>query len=407
MAVFSYRLSSRQRPITVEGYRDRARRALPGMIWAYVDHGAETETTMRANRDAFAQYALRSRVLTGRVPADLKTTVAGRELSLPVLLAPTGLTGLSHWSGELGAARAAERAGTVAIVSTASTYTLEEIAQGTGEDHFFQLYPCSDASGLQDPTLGLMRRAQDAGYSALFVTVDVQALGNREYERLRGMGNPPVLTPARVLDALGHPRWCYRFVRDKRVSARNLVAAGGARAAVKSLTAHARIINPHMNWDDIRWMRDKWQGRFYIKGILDAEDAERAVAIGADGVVVSNHGGRQLDHALASLHALPAISAAIGDRGEVILDGGVRRGSDVVKALCLGASAVCIGRPYLYGLAADGPAGVEAVLRIFREEISRTLTLMGVPSLADLNSGWLIPAVPDRLKDRDQISAGG
>lgn len=390
MSAFKYKLSSRQPPITVEGYRERARRVLPDMVWAYVDHGAESETTMRANRDAFSQYALRSRVLAGKVPNDLKTVVAGRELALPVLLAPTGLTGLSHWSGELGAARAAERRGTVAIVSTASTYTVEEIANGTTANHFFQLYPCSDASGLEHPTLGLMQRAHDAGFSSLFVTVDVQALGNREYERTRGMGNPPVLTPARAFDAVRHPRWCYHYLKDKRVSARNLVAAGGASAAVKSATAHARIVNPLMNWDDIAWMREKWHGRFYVKGILAAEDAERAVAIGADGVVVSNHGGRQLDHALATLHALPGIADAIGERAEVILDGGVRRGSDVIKALCLGASAVCVGRPYLYGLAVDGPAGVEAVLGIFQAEITRTMTLMGVSALAELNPSWVI-----------------
>jgi L-lactate dehydrogenase (cytochrome)/(S)-mandelate dehydrogenase len=407
MGAFTYKLSNRQPPITVEAYRERARRVLPDMVWAYVDHGAESETTMRANRSAFSQYALRSRVLAGKVPADLTTRVAGRELRLPVLLAPTGLTGLSHWSGELGAAQAAERQGTVAIVSTASTYTLEEIAAGTTAGHFFQLYPCSDAGGLEHPTLALMERAHDAGFSSLFVTVDVQALGNREYERTRGMGNPPVLTPARVFDAMRRPRWCYHYLKDKRVSARNLVAAGGARAAARSATAHARIVNPLMNWDDIAWMRDRWQGRFYVKGILAAEDADRAVAIGADGVVVSNHGGRQLDHAPATLDALPGIAAAIGQRAEVILDGGVRRGTDVIKALCLGASAVCIGRPYLYGLAAGGPAGVEAVLGIFHAEISRTLTLMGVPSLADLSPGWVIPAPLDKHEHADQIPAGG
>jgi L-lactate dehydrogenase (cytochrome)/(S)-mandelate dehydrogenase len=394
MTSFTYRLSGQTGPLTIEDYRKRARRAVPDMVWAYIDHGAESETTMRANRGAFADYALRSRVLRGSKPGTLQTSVAGRQLSLPVLLAPTGLTGMTHWTGELGAARAAEEAGTVAVLSTASTYTIEEVAQGTKTDHFFQLYPCADDSGMADPTLRLMRRAEDAGFGALFVTVDVQALGKRVVERTRGMGNQPVLTPRRIADALWHPRWCYHFVRDQRISARNLVAAGGARAAVKSVTAHARLVNPEMGWDDVAWMRDKWPGRFYIKGILDAADAERAVAIGADGVVVSNHGGRQLDHAPATLHALPAVSAAVGSRAEVILDGGVRRGSDVIKALCLGATAVAIGRPYLYGLAVGGQAGVASVLKILREEMTTTLTLMGVTSLAELDRTWLLPAHP-------------
>jgi L-lactate dehydrogenase (cytochrome)/(S)-mandelate dehydrogenase len=391
MTAFTYRLSGRTRPLTVDDYRRRARRAVPDMVWAYIDHGAETETTMRANCDAFGDYALRSRVLRGQVPGDLQTTVAGRQLSLPVLLAPTGLTGMTHWTGELGAARAAEAAGTVAVLSTASTYTIEEVAQGTTAGHFFQLYPCADDSGLASPTLQLMRRAEEAGMGALFVTVDVQALGRRQVERTRGLGNPPVLTPWRIADALRHPRWSYHFLKDQRVSARNLVAAGGARAAVKSVTAHARLVNPQMDWDDVSWMRDKWPGRFYIKGILDPSDAERAVALGADGVVVSNHGGRQLDQAPATLRALPAISEAVGSRAEVILDGGVRRGSDVIKALCLGATCVAIGRPYLYGLAVAGPAGVVSVLDILRSEIVTTLTLMGVASLAELDRSWLLP----------------
>jgi L-lactate dehydrogenase (cytochrome)/(S)-mandelate dehydrogenase len=257
VSVFSYRLSGRAGPMTVEAYRVRARRSVPDMVWAYVDHGAESETTMHANRAAFGDYALRSRVLRGQTPTSLDTVVAERRLSVPVLLSPTGLTGMSHWTGELGAAQAAEQAGTVAIVSTASTYTVEEIAQGTAADHFFQLYPCADDSGLENLTLQLMRRAADAGFGALFVTVDVPALGKREIERTRGMGNPPVLTPRRIADALRHPRWCYRFVTQQRVSARNLVAAGGARAAVKSVTAHARLVNSQMSWDDVAWMRDK------------------------------------------------------------------------------------------------------------------------------------------------------
>jgi isopentenyl diphosphate isomerase/L-lactate dehydrogenase-like FMN-dependent dehydrogenase len=395
VSAFRYQLSSRSRPITVEGYRRRARRVLPDMVWAYVDFGSETETTLRANCDAFARWSLRTKVLTGVAAVDLTTSVAGTSISLPILLAPTGLVGLTHWSGEAGVAQAAERAGTLSIVSTSSTYTFEEVATATSRNHHFQLYPCSDENGLENLTLGLMQRAQRSGYEAMFVTVDVPAVGNREAERRRGMGNPPVLTPRRVINGALHPRWSYNFMRHKRVSARNLIDRGGAKAAVASVATYMRMINPELNWDHLAWMRQQWKGPLFVKGILEADDAERAVALGADGVVVSNHGGRQLDYAMAALDALPAIAARVGGRAEVILDGGVRRGSDVVKALCLGADAVCIGRPYLYGLAAEGPAGVEGVIEILREEMLRTMTLMGVSELNSLDRSCVVPVGTD------------
>jgi isopentenyl diphosphate isomerase/L-lactate dehydrogenase-like FMN-dependent dehydrogenase len=389
MSAFRFALSGRKQPVSVEEYRQVARRAIPGMVWAYIENGAETESALHSNQAVFSRYRFRPRALSGRLPRDVKVTVAGRELNLPVLLAPTGLTGLTHWTGEIAAARAAERSGTLAILSTASTYTLEEVAKASTSSHFFQLYPCSNASGSENPTRDLMARAERAGYDALFVTIDVPVVGNRDRERSRGMGNPPVLTPARLADAARHPRWCYHFFKDQRVSARNLVAAGGARAAVASVTAQTRLLNPYLSWEDIAWMRDAWPRRLFVKGILSPEDAAAAIGVGADGVVVSNHGGRQLDHAPATLDVLPAVVEAVGGRGEVILDGGIRRGSDVVKALCLGASVVCIGRPYLYGLAAGGQSGVEAILDILRDEITRTLTLLGATSLDELGPQWL------------------
>jgi L-lactate dehydrogenase (cytochrome)/(S)-mandelate dehydrogenase len=206
------------------------------------------------------------------------------------------------------------------------------------------------------------------------------------------MGNPPVITPARLLNAATHPKWWLAYLRHRRISARNLVESVGARAAVQSLRVQFTMMRSELNWDDFKWMRDHWDGPLYIKGVLDAEDAEMAVNLGATGVVVSNHGGRQLDGAVATLDALPAIADRLGRRAEILLDGGVRRGSDVVKALCLGATAVCIGRPYVYGMAARGPAGAEHVVNIFREEISRTLTLMGVRSVKELDRSWLLPA---------------
>lgn len=374
-------------------YRRLARRAVPDFVWAYVDYGAEDLQTLRANREAFGRYMLKTRVLTGNEGSDLSVSVAGQTISLPVLLAPTGLVGLSHWSGEVGAAQAAERSGTLSILSTVGSYSYEEVADATSRDHFFQLYPWRDlAAGRHDLTLSLIQRAQRAGYKAMFVTVDVPVLGNRESERKRGTRNPPVLTPARILNAATRPRWAAGFVRHQRISGRNLVDEVGARAAVQALNVQYTMMRPELNWDDFAWMREHWNGPLYIKGVLDPDDAEHAVSLGATGVVVSNHGGRQLDGSSAALDALPAIADRVGHHAEVLLDGGIRRGTDVIKALCLGATAVCIGRPYLYGMAARGPAGAEHILTIFREEITRSLTLMGIASIKELDRTWLLPA---------------
>jgi isopentenyl diphosphate isomerase/L-lactate dehydrogenase-like FMN-dependent dehydrogenase len=393
MPAFKYQLSHRLGPFSVEDYRRRAVRKVPDMVWSYVDFGAEDLTTMHANRSAFDRYAFRRRVLTGKEATDLRVEVAGAELSLPVLLSPLGSVGLSHWAGERGVAQAAERAGTRSIVSTAATYTWEEIAAGTSEDHFFQLYPWTDgANGAHELTLSLIKRAERAGYGALFLTVDVPAPGNREVEKRMGMGHPPVMTPGRVLDAALKPRWVAGFLRHRRMALRNLVDQSGARAAVESVGTQLRMMRAELSWDDFSWVRDNWKGPLFIKGVVDADDAQKAVDLGADGVVVSNHGGRQLDGDVAALDALPAIAARVGGRADVLLEGGVRRGSDVVKALCLGAKAVCVGRPYMYGLGAAGPAGVEDVVRILREETARVMTLMGVERLDELNQSLLLPA---------------
>jgi len=357
------------------------------MVWAYVDGGAEDMATLRDNRSAFGRWNLRQRVLTGLPPGeDLGVEIAGVGLDLPVLLAPTGMTGLTHWQGELGAARAAERAGTRLVLSSAATYSLEEIGAGTRADHWFQLYPWRDKELMGS----LLTRAANAGMRTLFVTVDVPVQGNRQLEQRHGVSTPPVLTPVRVLDAAVHPRWWYGFLRYQRVSLANMAEDTGWSQTVATVRKQAGLIRPDLGWADLEWLRDQWSGPMFVKGILDPVDAVRAIEAGADGVVVSNHGGRQLDGVPASLDALPAIAAAVGDRGQVLLDGGIRRGTDVVKAMCLGASAVCIGRPFLYGLAVRGPDGVSDVLRILRTEIATTLRLMGVRRVTELDRSWLI-----------------
>ena len=399
VAGFDVRLRPVHSFVTVEDYRRAARRRLPDFVWAYLDGGAEDLVTLRENRTGFSAWSLRSRVLTGKGKPSLSTNVVGKDISMPVMIAPTGYTGLAHWEGDVAAVRAAGVAGTRMVVSTASSWSIEEVAAAAQGDQCFQLYPREG-----EVASSLLNRAWDAGYRSLFLTVDVPAIGLREGERRNGMSQPPSLTPRRMLHIARHPLWASRILRHKRIAGRNFVSTGRLRDANESLAIQTRhMTQAALSWDDFAWMRDQWKGRVYIKGVLDPEDAEKAVDLGADGIVVSNHGGRQMDYAVSSIAALPAIVDAVGSRAEVILDSGVRRGSDVIKALALGAKAVLIGRPHIYGMAVHGQAGVERILEIFRTEIERTMILMGVGSVQELDRTWLIPR-QGRSDDSDDPS---
>jgi len=405
MSTFRFRFDSGVPPVSVEDWRIKARRRVPDMAWSYIDGGADDLVTLAANRSGFSRWRLRQRALTGKDKPDLSTRFAGANLALPLALAPVGATGLAHWTGDVAAALAAESCGTRAALSTASSYSLEEVGSATRENHWFQLYPIGGRERMAE----LMERARTAGFDALFVTVDVPTRGNREGETKWNFTLPWTVTPSRALHMLRHWRWVYQTLRHKRISSIHYLETAakvaeeerrkapeltaGVTEAASSLAVLSRLMQADLDWDDVAWMREEWKGRFYLKGILDAEDAARAVdSAGADGVVVSNHGGRQLDHAAASIEALPAIADRIGDRAEVYLDGGIRRGTDVIKALCLGARGVLIGRPFVYGLAADGENGVRSVIEIFREELSRDLVLMGCGSVAELDRSWLVRA---------------
>ncbi|MBV9194200.1 MAG: alpha-hydroxy-acid oxidizing protein [Solirubrobacterales bacterium] len=391
MGPFVYRMTPLERLVSVEDYRRAAQKRVPRLVWEYVEGGADDLVTVARNRQAFSRWSLRARVMTGHPERRLATTVAGTRIDLPVLLAPTGTIGLAHWHGDPAAARAAEAAGTRLVLSTASSWSIEEVAEGTRADHFFQLYPGGEH------TASLMQRAWAAGYRGLFVTVDVPVIGNREGERRRGyvragsgISRGLALTPREALDVARHPRWLFDAYRHGRGSMRNLLPASGVEATLQSIEILYREIDrATFAWEDLQWIREQWPGTVYVKGVLDADDAARAVSIGCDGVVVSNHGGRQLDHAQATLEVLPEVVAAVGGRAEVLLDGGVRRGTDVVKALALGARAVLIGRPLIYGLIVDGERGVLDVLRILRAELDRALALMGVESIDELDPSWL------------------
>lgn len=383
---FRFLHTSRRAPLTVADWRDRARRRVPDMVWAYMENGADDERTLADNKAAFARWALRQRVLAGVGSVDLRMTVGGAELALPVVLAPTGLAGAAHWHGDLGAARAAESRGTKLVLSSASTYSIEEVASQTAQPHWFQLYPWRNRELIGS----LIQRAQSAGYTALFVTVDVPVYGNRLREQRMGMGIPPTLSPARVAHAATRPAWCYGFMRHRRTSLRNLLPVDGAKGMVRSVELQSENLSADIDWDDLAWIRDRWTGPLFVKGVLDPDDAEQVVDLGADGVVVSNHGGRQLDGALATLEALPFVVERIGHRAEVLVDGGIRSGRDVIVAMALGAHACLIGRPLVYGLAGGGTRGVSDVLGIFESELRRNLTMMGVSAIKDLDRSAIL-----------------
>jgi len=408
LATFRFRLDPGVPPVSIEEWRQAASRKLPGLAWGYVEGGADDRVTKQACEDGFRRWRLRQRALTGTIAPDLSAKIGKTEISLPVALCPVGATGLVHWTGEPAVARAAESCGTRLMLSTAASYRAEEVAEATEENHFFQLYPV----GRRERIKALLDRVKAAGYAALFVTIDVQTVGNREDERRWQFTLPWTVTPSRALHMARHLRWVYNALKHRRLAsahhadeAKLRAQEEGGTAPTGKLTAAlaeaeasqkhmARIvIQSDMTWEDLAWIRDEWQGPLYVKGILDADDAAKAVdEIGCEGVVVSNHGGRQLDRSPASIEALPAIAEKLAGRGEIFLDGGVRRGSDVITALALGAKAVFIGRSYLYGLAVAGEQGVKDVIELLRAEIARDLILMGCSASRELDRSWVILA---------------
>ena len=365
--------------LTIEDLRKRARRRVPKMFFDYADSGSWTETTLRANEDDFRKIKLRQRVLVDMTNRSLASTMVGEAVSMPVALAPTGLTGMQHADGEILAAQAAEEAGVPFTLSTMSICSIEDVAAATKRPFWFQLYVMRDRDFIND----LIDRARAAGCSALVLTADLQILGQRHRDLRNGLSTPPKFTPKHVWQMATRPLWCLGMLGTKRRTFRNI--AGHAKGAddLSSLAKWtAEQFDPRLSWADVAWIKERWGGKLIIKGILDAEDAKMAAATGADAIIVSNHGGRQLDGAPSSISVLPEIVEAVGDRIEVHLDGGIRSGQDVLKALCLGAKGVYIGRPFLYGLGAGGRQGVKLALDIIRNELDITLALCGKRDIA-------------------------
>jgi len=367
----------------VADLRALARRRLPRAVFNYLDGGAEDEATVLRNRSAFDRHAFSPRVLVDVGKLDLATTVLGQRIELPLILAPCGLARLIHTDGEVAAAQAAHRAGTVAVLSTMGSTTIEDLAARTDGPLWYQIYVWRDRGLLR----GFLERARESGYKALCLTVDSPVVGRRDRD-LRGRTDPPGVNLRTALDGLRHPRWLLDLLRGPGLGLPNVLPGiTGDLARMGSLAS--RSFDPAVTWSDLEWMIEQWNGPFAVKGVLRADDAVRAVQCGAQAVIVSNHGGRQLDHAAATLDVLPEIVDAVGDRAEVLVDGGLRRGTDVVKALALGARACLIGRAYLYGLGGAGGAGVDRALELLRQEIARTLALVGCSSVAKLDSSWL------------------
>jgi L-lactate dehydrogenase (cytochrome) len=379
--------------VNIDDLRRRARRRLPRAVFDFIDGGAEDELSLRLNRLAFQRVLFRPRVLIDAGHVDLSTTLLGQSLAAPLVLAPTGLCGMAASRGEVLAARAASSARVPFTLSSMSAVSIEDTMHEAPGPHWFQLYVWRD----RELTRSLVERAAAAGYRALVLTVDVQMAGQRERDLRNGATIPPRVTVANALDSLVHAPWLLRMARNPRIDFVNVSRGKAAgRSGPLALAAYVnQQFDPTVSWKDLDWLRGLWQGPLAIKGITTAEDAVRAVDAGVDAVIVSNHGGRQLDGLPAALDVLPEVVDAIGHRSEVILDGGVRRGTDIVKALCLGARACMIGRPYLYGLGAAGQPGCEMAINLLKLEMTRVLTLLGRPNVADLDRSAIRLAVRD------------
>ena len=366
---------------SIEDLRQAARRRLPRAIFDFIDGGAQDEVTLRHNVEDFHRLSLLPRVLTNVSARDQSVTVLGQRFDSPLILAPTGLPGVVWPNGAMEAALAADRAGVGFCLSTMSTSSIEEIARASRRPVWFQLYVMRD----RELAKSMMQRAKAAGCSALVITVDLQMQGQRDRDVRNGLTIPPQFTLANAIDFASRPGWVWRLLTGPRVTLANFVGTGKG----DDMFTIAGFVNSQFDqsvtWKDIDWVRSVWDGPLALKGILNPEDARLAAEHGVNGIIVSNHGGRQLDGVPSAIAALPRAVDAVAGRAEIILDGGVRRGNDVLKALSLGATACMIGRPFLYGLAAGGGVGVERALAIFRNEIDVNLALLGRAGVKELD----------------------
>jgi L-lactate dehydrogenase (cytochrome) len=384
-----------QRAINIADLRTLARRRLPAGVFDYIDGAAWDEVTKRRNESDLQALLLRPRMRVGATEIDLSTEVLGRRVAIPLLGAPTGLSGLVHHEGEVGIAQAVHAAGGLYVLSSAASRTLEDVAAASPGPRWFQLYVGRDRRLAQ----ALLERARITGYEAVVVTVDTARPGPRERDARNGFIVPPRITARTLVDGVRRPRWTANFLSRPRILSESLLlsmAQEGQAASLAELIG--RQFDPALSWRDIAWVQEHWDGPLLIKGILRGDDARQAASLGLAGVIVSNHGGRQLDHATSTIRALPEVVEAAGDDLEVYMDGGIRRGVDIIRALALGARGVLAGRALVYGLAAGGPAGAQRAMEILVDELRLAMTLMGCPSVRELDRTWVTAAPPAEVR---------
>ena len=372
----------------IEDLRVLAQKRVPRMFYDYADSGSWTESTYKANESDFQKIKLRQRVAVNMEGRSTATQMIGQQVAMPVAIAPTGLTGMQHADGEILAARAARKFGVPFTLSTMSICSIEDVAQHAGEGFWFQLYVMKDRAFIER----LIDRAKAANCAALVLTLDLQILGQRHKDLKNGLSAPPKLTLPNILNIATKPRWALGMLGTHRRQFGNIVGHVSGVENMSSLSSWtAQQFDPALNWGDVAWIKERWGGKLILKGIQDVEDARMAVQSGADALIVSNHGGRQLDGAQSSIEALPAIVAEVGSQIEVHMDGGVRSGQDVLKAMALGAKGTYIGRSFLYGLGAMGEEGVGKALEIIHKELDLSMAFCGRTQMAQVDRSILLP----------------
>jgi len=360
--------------LTIDDLQILARRRVPKLFYDYADSGALTEQTYGMNRSDYTRILLRQRVARALSNRTLKTKIVGEDVSMPMALSPTGMTGMQHADGEMLAARAAEKAGVPFALSTMSICSIEDVKSVTTKPFWFQLYVMRD----HDFVKSLLDRAKAAGVSALVLTMDLQLIAQRHKDHRNALSAPPKLMPKHLMQMATRPMWCLRMLGTHRHTFRNIVGHAKGVDDLGSLHGWTNSqFDPELSWKDVAWIKDYWGGKLIIKGVMDVEDAKAAVDTGADALIVSNHGGRQLDGTCSSIRMLPPVVDAVGKDIEVHVDGGIRTGIDMMRALALGAKATWIGRPFLYGLGAGGEAGVAKSIEILRQELDMTMAFCG------------------------------
>lgn len=373
---------------SIEDLRLEARRRVPRAFYDYADSGSYNEDTYRANRADLGAIKLRQRVMVDVSSRSTATTILGEKVNAPFALAPIGLLGMQHGDGEILSARAALAAGIPYTLSTMSVGSIEDVSEATGQPFWFQLYVIKDRGFTKD----ILARAQAARCSALVLTVDLQVLGQRHRDIKNGLTVPPEMKLKNIIDIATKPRWAWSVLKAKRKTFGNISGHVPGMENVNSLAQWTNDqFDPALNWKDVAWIKSNWPGKLIIKGIIDPEDARIAVDVGADAIVVSNHGGRQLDGAPSSISALPKVVQAVGTKTEVMFDGGIRTGADIMRALALGARSCLIGRAYVYGLGAGGQAGVAKAIEILRKELDVTMALCGVSRIEDIGPAVIAP----------------